>query len=164
MSSGKVQKYLRERVAGRLMGVIPSRWRAVLTQLATRTQSLQKEETWLCCTTSSAEAVQRDFELVNALLEEEHEIYQEGLQFLGDGDCRGNRNEVEEVPAAALRRFLQSLLTCIAAKEVAMGPWKHCILSIPPDTLRVYCHMCIAHPHVQESDVERICLSYSSSS
>ncbi|AAZ10974.1 uncharacterized protein TEOVI_000311100 [Trypanosoma equiperdum] len=155
MEPRTVRAYLEQRVQHQYFDVIPSRWRPLLTRLAKLTQTLQRDGA-LAVGNNKAAAIRSDFDLANALLEEEHEIYREGLTYL-----RGRNNGEECANTAALRRFLHGMLSCIAAKEISITHWKNCLTSVSPDTLRVYCHMCVAHPHVQKDDTARICLLYS---
>ncbi|KEG13511.1 hypothetical protein DQ04_00961040 [Trypanosoma grayi] len=156
MAAAASRTYLQERVQRHYLEVLPSRWRAVLSRLAMNTQAWQRRD---ATPGGSALAdIHADFDLVSTLLEEEHNVYREGMDHLGceltDGEAGGSQT-------SALRRLLHGMLACIALKEVTIAHWKNSLLSIPPDTLRVYCHACIAHPHVCADDVKRVLATYS---
>ncbi|KAH8617627.1 hypothetical protein ERJ75_000361200 [Trypanosoma vivax] len=156
MSDTARRTYLRERVGQHYLDVLPSRWRALLHRLAQKTQGLQRHD--ILQDTSLQTDLRADFELANALLEEEHRLYQEGASlFL----CNISSSSLSDCGATAPVSLLQGMLSCIAVKELAMSHWQAAVTSIPPDTMRVYCHVCVAHPFVQLSDVERACAFYS---
>ncbi|KAF8285100.1 hypothetical protein TcG_08985 [Trypanosoma cruzi] len=147
--------YLHERVRQHYLEVLPSRWRAVLFRLAKNTQLRQKND--VIAETHLLSEIQADFDLIHALLDEEHRVYREGVACLCSQALNG-KSETERWTAS--RHLLQGMLSCIAMKEILIAHWKNDLVDISPNTLRVYCHACISHPHVSETDIERLLALY----
>ncbi|RNF18388.1 uncharacterized protein Tco025E_04505 [Trypanosoma conorhini] len=147
--------YLQDRVQRHYLEVLPSRWRAVLSRLAKNTQLRQKAD--VVVDNNLLSDIQADFDLIHALLAEEHRIYREGVTCLCSPASSG---EAETRRLAAAQQLMQGMLSCIAMKELLIAHWKGALLDTSPSTLRVYCHACISNPHVSATNVERLLALY----
>ncbi|ESL12209.1 hypothetical protein TRSC58_00027 [Trypanosoma rangeli SC58] len=155
LAAASPRSYLHDRVQRQYLEVLPSRWRAVLSRLAKNTQLQQKLDGAIDSNLLSN--IQADFDLIHALLEEEHSIYREGMTCL----CSLSSNRKAETGRlAAARQLMQGMLACIAMKELLIAHWKGAPLEAFPNTLRVYCHACISNPHVSATNVERLLALY----
>ncbi|ORC84742.1 uncharacterized protein TM35_000411120 [Trypanosoma theileri] len=161
MTSASIRSYLQQRVQQYYLDVLPSRWRALLSRLARNTQKWQQDEQDVNPNRNLLIDIYADFDLSSALLDEEHQVYREGVSLLHSSPSSFENDQSNEAKSA-VKRLLQALLSCIALKETIITHWKSSFANIPPDTLRVYCHACIAHPHLSTSEVERVSALYAS--
>ncbi|KAH9600910.1 hypothetical protein LSM04_002598 [Trypanosoma melophagium] len=161
MTAASIRSYLQQRVQEYYLDVLPSRWRALLSRLAHHTQRWQQEEQDVNPNRNLLADIYADFDLSSALLDEEHQVYREGISLLRSSLSSFQNDQLCEATVAA-KHLLQGILSCIALKETIITHWKNTFVNIPPDTLRVYCHVCIAHPHISTNEVRRVCALYAS--
>lgn len=150
-------EFLEEEVADQYLGVLSSRWAALVPRMGTRTQKLRSEELG-CFTAVSAVAkeLDEDFRLADQLLNCEHAIYMEGVEQLRAATAATEDARFPPAWAQHVSLFLQTFLTGLCMKEALLADWRAHPASVSPDTLRVYAHALIAPTTVCASEVERL--------
>lgn len=129
--------------------LLTSRWAALLPRLAKQTQRMQQANDLSDNKKATAMELQESFALAEQLLEQEHQLYRVGRSLVEEEAVDGAR-------LSHLERFTNGFLTEMTMKEVMIADWRATVETIPSDTLRVYAHAMLSHPHVSPADVDHL--------
>lgn len=138
------ETFIEKSLKGELLQVLASRWAALIPALARATQKVQRDDL-----DDGLDVVDEKFLLAHTILSDEYAIHAAGIRI-----ALTKENDF----SSHFKLLLQAILSSLSVKECVLADWRTHVLSISPDTLRVYCHSILATSGELFSQAERCLL------